>query len=333
MSEPSRRELFLKPGEVRWQRQVIAIDPGDFVLMLRLARRMLVRHRHWRTSPAAGTNYVKMKIPDIARQEPLPVEAGVSKLSKVELVRIPQPALLKEPRNFWDDIFIANEAYLLGDITHPRVRRMLAFDSASHRLFLEYLEATTLNELVKAGATGKEPGHTHKLLQGVAETMADLHAGVFCGRPVIHNDLKSMNVLVPVAAPTEIRLIDFSHSYFAGYLPPFIADKKENPVGTAKYMAPEKWAGDYTNGFKSDVFAFGVMAHYAYTGRHPFDGEPAQIEQQIREATPPTLIQSGLDVPRNISVTILACLEKRPEQRPSMEQVVRSYAEAASLFR
>lgn len=274
-----------------------------------------------------------MKIPDITRQEPLSVEAGVSKLSKVEFVRIPQPALLKEPRNFWDEIFIANEAYLLEDITHPRIRRMLAFDSASHRLFLEYIEATTLNDLVKAGVTRKEPGHTHKILHGVAETMADLHAGIFCGRPVIHNDLKSMNVLVPIAAPTEIRLIDFSHSYFAGYLPPFIADKKENPVGTAKYMAPEKWVGDYTNGFKSDAFAFGVMAYYAYTGLHPFDGEPAQIEQQIRETTPPTPIQSGFDVPRNISVTLMACLEKKPEQRPSMEQVARSYAEAASLFR
>jgi len=274
-----------------------------------------------------------MKIPEIAQREPLQVEAGVSKLSKVEFVRITHVALLKEPRNFWDEIFIANEAYLLEDITHPRIRRMLAFDSVSHRLFLEFIEGTTLNDLVKAGVTRKEPGRTHKILQGVAETMADLHAGIFCGRPVIHNDLKSMNVLLPVAAPTEIRLIDFSHSYFAGYLPLFIADKKENPVGTAKYMAPEKWVGDYTNGFKGDVFAFGVMAYYAYTGRHPFDGELAQIEQHIREATPPTPIQSGFDVPRNISVTIMACLEKRPEQRPSMEQVARSYAEAASLFR
>ena len=130
------------------------------------------------------------------------MDAGVSKLSKVEFVRIPQPALLKEPRNFWDEIFIANEAYLLEDITHPRIRRMLALDSASHRLFLEYIEATTLNDLVKTDVTLKEPGRTHQILHSVAATMADLHAGIFCGRPVIHNDLKSMNVLVPIAAPT-----------------------------------------------------------------------------------------------------------------------------------
>ena len=251
-----------------------------------------------------------MKIPVINQQEPLQVEAGVSKLSKVKFARNPYPALLKEPRNFWDQIFIANEAYMLDETTHPRVRQKLAYDAASHRLFLEYVEATTLNELVQAGVTLKDPGRTHKILQSVAETVADMHAGILCDRPIIHNDLKSMNVLVPAAAPAEIRLIDFSHSYFAGNLPPFITDKKQNPVGTAKYMAPEKWDDDYTNGFKSDVFAFGVMAYYACTGRHPFDGEAALIEKQIREVTPPTPIQLGFDVLRNTSAAIMSCLEK-----------------------
>ena len=75
------------------------------------------------------------------------------------------------------------------------------------------------------------------------------------------------------------------------------------------------------------------MAYYAYTGKHPFDGEGAVIEQQIREEMPPSPIQMGFDVLRNISVAIMSCLEKKPEQRPSMENVARCYADAASLFR
>ena len=142
-----------------------------------------------------------MKIPFINKQEPLQIEAGVSKLSKVEFARNPYPALLKEPRNFWDEIFIANEAYMLDEITHPRIRPKLAYEAASHRLFLQYVEATTLNELVQAGVTLNEPSRTHKILQCVAETVADMHAGVLCDRPIIHNDLKSMNVLVPAALP------------------------------------------------------------------------------------------------------------------------------------
>jgi len=273
-----------------------------------------------------------VKIPVILKREPLPVEAGVSKLSKVEFARIPQPALLKEPKQFWDEIFIANEAYVLDGVTHPRIRRKLAYDAVSHQLFLEYIEAATLTDLVKAGIALQEPGRTHKILQSVAETVADMHAGILCDRPIIHNDLKSMNVLVPGASPGESILIDFSHSYFEGHLPPFIADKKQNPIGTAKYLAPEKWDGDYTHGMKSDVFAFGVMAYFAYTGKYPFTGELAQIEKQIREVTPPSPIELGGNVLRNMIATTMSCLEKKPERRPSMEYVARCYANTACLF-
>lgn len=273
-----------------------------------------------------------MKLPAIIQREPLQVEAGVSKLAKVTFARNSKPVLLKEPAHFWDEIFIANEAYVLEEVTHPRIRQKLAYDAASHRLFLEYIEAPTLNDLVRNGSTIKNASGTHKILQSVAETVADLHAGIFCDRPIIHNDLKSMNVLVPGDRPDDVVLIDFSHSYFESRLPPFIADKKQNLIGTAKYMAPEKWEKDYSQGFKSDVFAFGVMAYYAITGKHPFDGSLDQIKKKIREETPPSPIESGVGALRNTAVIIMSCLEKRPERRPSMEYVAQCYADAACLF-
>jgi serine/threonine protein kinase len=274
-----------------------------------------------------------MKIPAIIKREPLLVHAGVSKLAKVTFARNPCPVLLKEPAQFWDEIFIANEAYMLEAVTHPRIRRMLAYDAASHRLFLEYIEGTTLQDLVKAGITVQDPARTHHLLQSVAETVADMHAGILCDRPIIHNDLKSLNVLVLTVASRETVLIDFSHSYFEGHLPPFITDKKSEPSGTAKYLAPEKWAGNHTHGFKSDVFAFGVMAYYAYTGKFPFDGDAAQIEQQIREVTPTSPTEFSVHVPRNTLAIVMSCLEKKPEQRPTMENIAKWYAESASLFK
>lgn len=273
-----------------------------------------------------------MKLPAIKKREPLAAEAGVSLLTRVEFERLPYPVLLKEPAQFWDKIFIANEAYVLKDVTHPRIRRQLAYDAATHRLFLEYLEAVTLQELVRTGVTRSDPARTHRLLQSLAETVADMHAGIFCGRPIVHNDLKSMNVLVPLGAPGETRLIDFSHSFFEGDLPPFITEKKSELTGTAQYMAPEKWDGDYTKGFAGDVFAFGVLAYYVYLGKLPFDGDKTQIEQRIREATPLSPLKSEHHVHRTIAVIIMECLEKNPVRRPSMETVVRVFADSASLF-
>lgn len=274
-----------------------------------------------------------MRIRAIKKKEPLRALSRVSVLTRVEFERHPYPALLKEPANFWDQVFIANEAYVLGEVTHPHVRRKLAYDAANHRLFLEYIEADTLDDLVRNGITRTDPERTHRLLQSLAETVADIHAGIFCGRPIVHNDLKSRNVLVPVAAPRETRLIDFSHSFFEGNLPPFITDKKQDPLGTAQYSAPEKWEGDFLKGFKSDVFAFGVTAYYACTGKHPFDGEMAQIERAIRETPPPSPLKPGHELLRNTAVIIMACLEKNPDRRPSMEQVARVYADSASLFK
>jgi serine/threonine-protein kinase len=261
------------------------------------------------------------------------VNAGVSKLARVEFARNPYPALLKEPAQFWDEIYIANEACMLDEVTHPRIRRKLAYDDASHRLFLEFVEGAPLHELVMAGITLQDPGRTHQLLQSVAETVADMHAGILCGRPIVHNDLKSMNVLVPAAAPRETRLIDFSHAYFEGHLPPFITDHKHDPAGTAKYMAPEKWAGNYEHGLKSDVFAFGVLAYFACTGRHPFEGDQAQLEQQVRERKPPSPIELGARVLRSTVAAIMSCLEKEPERRPAMEHVARIYADSACLLK
>jgi serine/threonine protein kinase len=274
-----------------------------------------------------------MKIPDINKREPLAVRARVSRLARVEFARYPYPVLLKEPAQFWHEVFIANEATMLGEVAHPRVRRKLAYDTATHRLFLEYIEGETLHELVRSGATRADPRRTHRLLQSVAETLADLHAGLFCGRPIVHNDVKDMNVLVPAAAPEETRLIDFSHSYFDGTLPPFITDKKHNPAGTAKYTAPEKWEGDFTNGFMADVFAFGVMAYYACTGKYPFDGTLAQVERAILEATPASPLKLVHNVLRNTVVIIMACLDKIPNRRPSMEQIAKVYADSASLYK
>jgi serine/threonine protein kinase len=273
-----------------------------------------------------------MKIPVITKHEPLAKEAGVSRLTRVEFERLPYPVLQKEPAQYWDKIFIANEAHVLENVTHPRIRHKLAYDAATHRLFLEYIEGVTLQELVRTGVTRTDPGRMHRLLQSVAETVADMHAGIFCGRPIVHNDLKTMNVLVPLAAPGETRLVDFTHSFFEGDLPPFITEKKHEPTGTAKYLAPEKWAGDYTHGFAGDVFAFGVLAYYACLGKHPFEGDKAQVEQAIRDATPASPLKAELHVHRTIAVIIMECLEKNPAHRPSMEKVARVFADSASLF-
>ena len=124
-----------------------------------------------------------MKIRAIKKREPLTVQSRVSRLARVEFERHPYPALLKEPAHFWDEVFIANEAYILEEVTHPRIRRKLAYDAAAHRLFLEYIEGDTLDDLVRQGITLKDQARTHRLLQNVAETVGICTRASSAGAP------------------------------------------------------------------------------------------------------------------------------------------------------
>jgi serine/threonine-protein kinase len=116
-------------------------------------------------------------------------------------------------------------------------------------------------------------------------------------------------------------------------LPSFITNQKEEPKGTALYSAPEKWDGDFTQGFKGDVFAFGVTAYYACTGKYPFEGTLAQIDQAVHEGKPAAPLKAGHTLLRTTADLIMSCLEKNPQRRPTMERVARAFAESAELVK
>jgi len=69
------------------------------------------------------------------------------------------------------------------------------------------------------------------------------------------------------------------------------------------------------------------------TGKHPFDGSLAQIERAIREEKAPSPLKPGHNLLRNTVAIIMACLEKNPARRPTMEKVARVYADSASLIK
>ena len=78
--------------------------------------------------------------------------------------------------------------------------------------------------------------------------------------------------------------------------------------GTPAYMAPEM-AHDRNVDGRADLYSLGCVAYYLLTGRLVFEGEtPLQtILQHVQRAPEPPSRRRRL---------VLACLEKRPEDRP-----------------
>jgi serine/threonine protein kinase len=88
-------------------------------------------------------------------------------------------------------------------------------------------------------------------------------------------------------------------------------------VGTPGYMAPEIALSAAVDG-RADLYSLGCVAYYLLTGRQVFEGDTAmQVFAQHLQAVPTPPSQNGAaSVPRDLEQLVLACLAKRPEDRP-----------------
>ncbi|HEX6358425.1 serine/threonine-protein kinase [Actinophytocola sp.] len=150
------------------------------------------------------------------------------------------------------------------------------------------------------------------LVAEVAEALRSIHAA-----GVVHRDLKPANVILSPDGPKVIdfgiaRAVDVTSVTATGVL-----------VGTPAYMAPEYLRGEPVSP-AGDVFALGVLANYAATGRLAYGGgADAGVPYRIMER-PPDLT----GCPEPLRGIVSRCLEKDPRRRPTPDEVIRLCAAA-----
>ncbi len=88
--------------------------------------------------------------------------------------------------------------------------------------------------------------------------------------------------------------------------------------GTPAYMAPEQ-AQDRAVDGRADLYSLGCVAYYLLTGRLVFQGEsPIQtIIKHLQQPPEPPSHVSQRAFPPALEELVLACLAKRPEDRPA----------------
>ena len=84
-------------------------------------------------------------------------------------------------------------------------------------------------------------------------------------------------------------------------------------MGSPPYMAPEQWVNPEAADARTDVYALGVLAFEALTGRCPFEARNylAMAEAHLKEPVPPL----GAGFPPGIDPVIARAMAKRPEDR------------------
>lgn len=121
-------------------------------------------------------------------------------------------------------------------------------------LVMEFMEAGSLYHLLHNRSVPVEPHVALGLLQDVASGMTFLHLS-----GILHNDLKSRNVLVD--ARFRAKVADFGLSTLHA---------TARHVGTPLWMAPELLRGEPASP-ASDVYSFAIVAWEVLTRREPYD--------------------------------------------------------------
>ncbi|HET9916900.1 MAG TPA: protein kinase, partial [Candidatus Binatia bacterium] len=87
-------------------------------------------------------------------------------------------------------------------------------------------------------------------------------------------------------------------------------------AGTPAYLPPERILGAVTDE-RSDLYSLGCVAYWMLTGQTVFRGEPTTMMiAHARTAPEPPSKVARIAIPERLEQIVLACLEKKPENRP-----------------
>jgi serine/threonine protein kinase len=203
---------------------------------------------------------------------------------------------------------LAGEARALEALNHPTVVRMFdaVLEGDRPHIVLEHLDGPRLSTLLRRYRVIVE-----QLLPLGLELCSALH--YMHGRRFLHLDVKPRNVVMS----GRPRLIDLSVA-----IPVDAVGAITRPIGTDAYMAPEQCdpARFSEIGPPSDIWGLGATLYEALTRSRPFP-PPAKSPEAAGADRHPQLASDPFPLPRDVpgpfGDTVISCLEKRPEDRPT----------------
>jgi serine/threonine protein kinase len=207
------------------------------------------------------------------------------------------------------------EAQAIAALNHPNIVTVHSVEQSGevHFMTMEYLEGSTLAELVPKG--GMALNRLIALAGQIVDAVIAAH-----GRGIVHRDLKPANVIV--GPGDRVKVLDFGLAKLreatedvAQTLPTRELTGEGKIVGTVAYMSPEQAEGKPVDE-RSDIFSLGVILYELATGTRPFGGDTSMsVLSSILRDTPKSVTELNPALPRDFSRVVRHCLQKDPDRR------------------
>ena len=239
------------------------------------------------------------------------------------------------------------ELLLLQSLRHPNICTLYGVVVSPPMLVMELCAGGSLAALLRASTLASLPW----------KRRTDIAAGVACGvdflhsqePPVIHRDLKSLNVVL--SSDGTAKLVDFGLGGFLPHIAGELASQDKGAKGTPAYMAPEvimSIPGGTPQAI--DIFGVGVVLHdLAHVGIFPTPPTTSSSSSASAEQSADTPLLSGSrdpggkriaamleryssgyvvvvapHCPKALGELMLRCMQREPAARPAAGEVLQT---------